>query len=144
MRMLLYLSASVLVVVCATWAYRVNYATQEALDRVADLQNDIADEREAIAVLGAEWAYLNRPDRLKDLVNANASTLALVELTPDQFGDVSMVSFPPEPTEADIAAAVAAGVTRAANADGTVPNAPHAGKPHGPGPLARPAQGVAR
>ena len=103
MRMLLYLSASVLVVVCATWAYRVNYATQEALDRVADLQNDIADEREAIAVLGAEWAYLNRPDRLKDLVNANASTLALVELTPDQFGEAAMVAYPPEP--ADLVAA---------------------------------------
>ena len=31
MRLLLHLSAAVLVVVCATWAYRVNYATQEAL-----------------------------------------------------------------------------------------------------------------
>ena len=44
----------------ATWAYRVNYATQEAMGRLADLRQDIADEREAIAVLEAEWAYLNR------------------------------------------------------------------------------------
>ena len=144
MRMLLYLSASVLVVVCATWAYRVNYATQEALDRVADLRSDIAGEREAIEVLDAEWAYLNRPDRLRELVNANASTLALVELTPDQFGDVSMVPFPPEPTAAEaVAAAVAAGVTQVATAEGTAPQAavPHVGAPkaHGPGPLARPA-----
>jgi hypothetical protein len=49
-----------------------------------------------------------------------------------------MVPFPPEPTEADIAAAVAAGVTRVANADDAKPKA----APHGPGPLARP--GVAR
>ncbi len=111
MRMLLYLSASVLVVVCATWAYRVNYATQEAMDRVADLRNEIAGEREAIAVLDAEWAYLNRPDRLKQLVAANAPTLGLAELTPDQFGDVAMVPYPPEPSDAQaVAAAVAAGV----------------------------------
>ena len=137
MRTILYLSAVVLLAVCATWAYRVNYATQEALDRVADLRSQIADEREAIAVLDAEWAYLNRPDRLKALVAANAGTLGLAELTPDQFGDVSMVPFPPEPTEADVAA-TAAGVTRVANADHAKPKA----APHGTGPLARP--GVAR
>ena len=73
MKLVLYLSAAVLVVVCATWAYRVNYATQEAMDRVADLRSEIAGEREALAVLNAEWAYLNRPDRLSALVSAHAS-----------------------------------------------------------------------
>jgi hypothetical protein len=76
-------SAVVLVVVCATWAYRVNYATQEALNRVADLRGEIAREREALVVLTAEWSYLNRPDRLRGLVAANAETLGLVELSPD-------------------------------------------------------------
>ena len=38
MKLVLYLSAAVLVVVCATWAYRVNYATQEAMGRIADLR----------------------------------------------------------------------------------------------------------
>ena len=97
MRIVLHLSAAVLVVVCATWAYRVNYATQEAMDRVADLRQEIAAEREAIAVLNAEWAYLNRPDRLQALVAANAAALGLEELTPDQFGEAAMVAFPPEP-----------------------------------------------
>ena len=104
MRIVLHLSAAVLVVVSATWAYRVNYATQEAMGRLADLRQDIADEREAIAVLEAEWAYLNRPDRLKALVAANAAALGLAELTPDQFGEASMVAFPPEPE--DLVAAV--------------------------------------
>ena len=63
--------------VCATWAYRVNYATQEAMGRLADLRQEIAAEREAIAVLNAEWAYLNRPDRLRALVAANAAALGL-------------------------------------------------------------------
>ena len=97
MRYLLHLSTIVLVAACATWAYRVNYATQEALNRVADLRAEIAREREALAVLGAEWAYLNRPDRLRALVDANAAALGLVPLDPAQYGEVAMVPFPPEP-----------------------------------------------
>ena len=100
MRLLLNLSAAVLVVVCATWAYRVNYATQEAADRVADLRRQIAEEREAIAVLKAEWAYLNRPDRLQALVAANPE-LGLAELTPDQFAEAGSVAYPPPPEPAD-------------------------------------------
>jgi hypothetical protein len=106
-RMLLYLSAAVLVVVCATWAYRVNYATQEAMDRVADLRQQIAAEREAIAVQNAEWAYLNRPDRLQALVERNKGSLGLAELTPEQFGTARDVAFPPQP--ADLLAAAAGG-----------------------------------
>jgi hypothetical protein len=110
MRLTLYVSAVVLVVVCATWAYRVNYATQEAMGRVADLRAEIAAEREAIAVLNAEWAYLNRPDRLKALVARNEAALGLVELTPDQFGEASMVAFPPPDPAEVLAAAVAQAV----------------------------------
>ena len=99
MRIVLHLSAAVLVVVSATWAYRVNYATQEAMGRLDGLRQEVAREREAIAVLNAEWAYLNRPDRLKALVATNAAALHLEELTPDQFGEASMVAFPPEPED---------------------------------------------
>jgi hypothetical protein len=93
----LYLSAAVLVGVCATWAYRVNYATQEAVNRVADLHGRINAEREALSVLHAEWAYLNRPDRLAALIKGPGSSLGLVPLTPEQFGEAAMVPFPPEP-----------------------------------------------
>ena len=93
----LYLSAAVLVGVCATWAYRVNYATQEALNRVADLRGRINAEQEALSVLHAEWAYLNRPDRLAALVKGPGSALGLVPLTPEQFGEAAMVPYPPEP-----------------------------------------------
>jgi len=97
MRVVLFLSATVLVAVCASWAYRVNYATQEALNRVADLRRDIAREREAIAVLRAEWAYLNRPDRLAALVAGPGAVLELVPLVADQFGAATLVAYPPEP-----------------------------------------------
>jgi hypothetical protein len=96
MRLTLYLSSSIVVAVLAIWAYRVNYATQEALDRVARLRAELASEREAVAVLRAEWAYLNRPDRLRLLVAAYADELGLVPLAPEQFGEAAMVAYPPE------------------------------------------------
>jgi len=98
-RIVLHLSAVVMVAVCATWAYRVNYATQEAINRVADLRMAIAAEREALDVLRAEWAYLNRPDRLRALATANAAALMLVDLQPEHYGDAAMVAFPPEPDD---------------------------------------------
>jgi hypothetical protein len=97
MKAILYLSVVVLLAVCATWAYRVNYATQDALAHIDDLRGQIAEETEALGVLRAEWAYLNRPDRLRELVAANAEALGLVELTPEQFGEVSEAPFPPPP-----------------------------------------------
>ena len=39
-------------------------------------------------MLNAEWAYLNRPDRLRALVTQHAAALELQDLDPEQFGDV--------------------------------------------------------
>lgn len=95
MRIVVALSAIVLVVVAATWVYRVNYQTQAALDRVAALRAEILERREALAVLRAEWAYVNRPDRLRALAAPHAEALGLAPLSPEQFADVSRIPFPP-------------------------------------------------
>lgn len=99
MRIVLHVSAAVFLAICATWAYRVNYDTQEALGRVAKLRAEISLEREALAVLNAEWAYLNRPERLRALVAANSEVLGLVPLQPEQFGEAAMVAYPPLPLD---------------------------------------------
>ena len=52
-------------------------------------------------MLNAEWAYLNRPDRLMDLVELNYDKLGLLPLQPYQFGRVDQVSFP-KPAELPI------------------------------------------
>ncbi len=94
MRSLFYLLCSAFVIGLAYWAYKENYRTQASLRGVKELQQHIAQEKETIAVLKAEWAYLNRPDRLRDLVDLNFKDLRLIPLLPSHFGDSEMVSYP--------------------------------------------------
>ena len=78
----------------AFWAYRENYATQAALRDMGRLQDEIASLREALALQRAEWAYLNRPDRLRDLATLNFDRLGLLPLEPTQFGAAAQVAYP--------------------------------------------------
>ena len=104
MRSLLYITSALVVMALAYWAYSENYKTQASLDRVEDLQLEIGQMQEQLTVLRAEWAYLNRPDRLRDLAVLNYDKLGLLPLAPEQFGRVDQVSYPieelPEITEA--------------------------------------------
>ena len=94
MRSLLHTLGVILIIALAYWAYKENYATQEALRRVDRLQQKIGKTREELGVLRAEWAYLNRPDRLRDLAELNFERLGLLPLQPDQFGMVDQVAYP--------------------------------------------------
>lgn len=76
------------------WAYRENYATKEALRRADGLATDITRLTEAIAVQRAEWAYLNRPDRLAELVSANFDRLGLLPMLPEQFAETRLLPVP--------------------------------------------------
>jgi hypothetical protein len=84
----------------AFWAYRENYATQASLREMDRLRAEIADLREALALQKAEWAYLNRPERLRDLVALNFERLPLLPLAPGQFRAVGDVALPPPPLPA--------------------------------------------
>lgn len=97
MRTVLYILTTLGVIGLAFWAYRENYATQSALAETDTLRQDIRHAHERLAVLRAEWAYLNRPDRLRDLAEINFDRLGLLDLQPDQFGLVGQVAYPPDP-----------------------------------------------
>jgi len=81
----------------ATWAYQENYRTQEAAREAERLTREIGVLRERLALLEAEWAYLNRPARLAALAELNFGRLGLLPLAPEQFGRVEQVAFPPDP-----------------------------------------------
>jgi len=97
MRTVLYILTTLAVIGLAFWAYRENYATQEALSKTDQLHRDIRAAHSRLAVLKAEWAYLNRPDRLRDLADINFDRLGLLPFRPDQFGHVDEVAYPAPP-----------------------------------------------
>ncbi len=99
MRSILYLLIAMVVMSLAFWAYRENYRTQDALNEMEAVQREIAQLREQLVVLRAEWAYLNRPERLRELVQLNAAKLNLVPITADQFVGSSKIDYPPPPVK---------------------------------------------
>jgi hypothetical protein len=96
-RPVLYLTTIATLMALAFWAYRENYATQNALRHMAGVEAEIGRLQQALAVQRAEWAYLNRPDRLRDLVALNFDRVPLLPLEPGQFGDVRDVAMPLPP-----------------------------------------------
>ncbi|WP_420029642.1 cell division protein FtsL [Rhodovulum sulfidophilum] len=94
MRSLVYVLTAMAVMALAFWAYRENYRTQAALDNVQRLNRAIGSLREQLAMQNAEWAYLNRPERLRELAALNYDRLGLGPLAPEQFGQIDQVSYP--------------------------------------------------
>lgn len=94
MRSLMYLVSGLIVMSLAFWAYRENYRTQAALTEMGAVQSQIAGLREDLGVLRAEWAFLNRPERLRELVSLNFDKLKLVPYDSSQFVDANQVPFP--------------------------------------------------
>lgn len=94
MRVVLGVLAFMGLIALGFWAYRENYATQAAQAEVEALQAEILGLREALAIQRAEWAYLNRPDRLRALAAANFDRLGLLPMEPHQFGTPGEVAYP--------------------------------------------------
>ncbi len=94
MRSVIYVLAALTVMGLAFWAYQENYKTQVAIRDVRNLHAQIGDAHERLGMLRAEWAYLNRPDRLIDLAEINFDRLGLLPLSPDAFGEIDRIVYP--------------------------------------------------
>ena len=116
MRGLFYILSILGVVGLAYWAYHQGYETRQTAREVQQLQRDIGKAHERLAVLRAEWAYLNRPDRLRELAEMNFERLELMPLSADQFGTIAQVAYAPVAPPVE---------TLMANSSG--PSAPRAG-----------------
>ena len=84
----------VMVMALAFWGYTENYATKNTLDDITQLNKDIGLAHSRLRALKAEWAYLNRPERLLKLTNANFSNLKLLQLTSDHFVRLDQIPYP--------------------------------------------------
>lgn len=94
MRGVFYVLAALAVIGLGFWAYQENYKTQQSIKDVRKLHAQIGAAHERLNMLNAEWAYLNRPDRLLDLSELNYDRLGLLPLMPDAFGDVEDIIEP--------------------------------------------------
>ena len=96
MKGLIYVGLALAVMGLGFWAYRENYATQASLKDVREIKADMAATQARLDRLNAEWAYLNRPDRLRDLVELNFQRLELLPMRPEAFATVEQVPMPNE------------------------------------------------
>ncbi len=54
----------------AVYAYSIKYQTSYRAEQIAKTKIEIRQERDAIAVLRADWAYMTRPERIQQLADA--------------------------------------------------------------------------
>jgi cell division protein FtsL len=68
--------------------YLVKYSVQGVQRDVATLKQQLATEKESLHLLNAEWAYLNRPDRLRQLAERH---LDMVPLDSRQIEEIKAI-----------------------------------------------------
>jgi hypothetical protein len=59
--------------------YQLSYEVQRLDDRLAGMNRQLAQERENIEVLNAEWSYMTRPDVLQERVERYLPEFATVK-----------------------------------------------------------------
>jgi cell division protein FtsL len=71
--------------------YRVKYEVRAIRAQIATVNQELAQEKESLRVVSAEWAYLNRPERLQQLAD---KYLTSKQLTVAQMADIKALPFP--------------------------------------------------
>lgn len=69
---LLNVLALLAVISSATWAYSVKYETILVAEKLRKRETELNREKDAVAILQAEWHLLNRPERLAALAKPEA------------------------------------------------------------------------
>lgn len=91
----------------AVVTYNLKHEAESAANRVSRLHSAIAKEREAIALLKAEWSVLSQPGRLQQLVARYGDYFKLEPFAAAQVATLDEIPLrvvtPEEPAEARIA-----------------------------------------
>jgi cell division protein FtsL len=81
-------------ILAASFVYKIKFDSTLQAERVAKLRGEIRRERDAIALLRAEWTKLDTPARLEALAKRH---LALKPIEPTQFDDFEHLPERPPP-----------------------------------------------
>ena len=82
-------------IVAASYVYKIKFDSTLQAERVAKLRGELRNERNAIAVLRAEWAKLDTPGRIQGLADRHLS-LRRIERT--QFDSLDRLPERPSPS----------------------------------------------
>jgi hypothetical protein len=100
----------------AAYVYKIKFDATVQAEKVAKIRRDIHREREAIALLRAEWARLDNPARIEALA---ARHLALRPIEATQFDDLGRLpKRPPQLVPPDAPDAIAALIEKVEIFDG--------------------------
>src|SRR5262245_23330081 len=81
-------------IVAASYVYKIKFDSTLQAERVAKLRGELRNERNAIAVLRAEWAKLDTPGRVQGLADRH---LTLRRIEPTQFDTLDRLPERPAP-----------------------------------------------
>ena len=96
-------------IVAASVVYKIKFDSTLQAERVAKMRGELRKERNAIAILRAEWGRLDTPDRIQDLASRH---LALKPIQATQFDELDRLperppAVVPAPTSDPIGAMLA-------------------------------------
>lgn len=74
-------------IVVVAWTFQVKQESQEALERVAELEKQIAAEKTEIDLLKSDWSLLTNPARLQELFERYSQELDLAPIDAMQLAD---------------------------------------------------------
>jgi hypothetical protein len=90
----------------AAYVYKIKFDAAVQAERVAKLRRDIRHERDAIALLRAEWARLDNPARIQALAERHLKLRSVQATQFEDFGRLPMR--PPQIVPPDAPDAIAA------------------------------------
>jgi hypothetical protein len=94
----------------AAYVYKIKFDATVQAEKVAKIRRDIRRERDAIALLRAEWAKLDTPARVQDMADRH---LGLRPVEAHQFDDIGRLPMrPPQIVPPDAQDAIAALIDR--------------------------------
>ncbi|MEM9277592.1 MAG: hypothetical protein AAGA76_03375 [Pseudomonadota bacterium] len=72
-------------VAVVSWTFKVKHDSQLELERVAELEKQIAAEKVEIDLLKSDWSLLTSPARLQELVERYSQELQLEQMSATQI-----------------------------------------------------------
>lgn len=111
-------------VVAAAYVYKIKFDSTLQAERVAKLRHELRRERDAVAVLRAEWAKLQAPMRVQGLAERHLKLKPTVSTQFGSFDNLPMRPAPPLPQEDPIASVIVPGTPQETTGSIGSPGAP--------------------